>query len=286
MWDSAALMKNNPADFQTGGDWWWFCVFSAFSIRHRKRSSFSKNTTEGQWRSLRWQVEWKCVSIVTCVWAWVSPLLRCSKLSSRPTLLFADTDLYFLLPLIIRHFGHSLTLFICALEIHWTWIEWVKVVKSSTSLNCCFSCVFRFQRSSTPRSAMPSVYCRGQRSPSSRSGPDTQTPVNMLLCVLKTHPHHFFSFSYLLLALCLGWEHDQFHQRGNQSEEQLPDVQVSILKPRISSFPSKKMLCVVSGFSQMRPPFSFNFTSQRASHSPPVPWIHSWRQPRPFWRWC
>lgn len=231
MRDSAALMKNNPMNFQTGCDWWWFCVFfCSFYQAPQEVKLLQKHHR----RSVK----------VTALTGWVKTCQHCHMCEPECPLCWD-----FLLPLIVRHFGHGLSLLICALEIRWTWIEWVKVVKSSTSLNCCFSCVFRFQRSSTPRSAMPSVSCRGQRSPSSRSGPDTQMPVNLLLCVLKTHPDHFF------LALCLGWKHDQFHQRGNQSEEQLPDVQVSILKPRISSFPSKTCCVLFQVFSNATPIF-------------------------------
>ena len=74
---------------------------------------------------------------------------------------------------------------------------------------------------------------------------------------VSTHSLFLFLLLLLLLSSCLscsGWKHDQFHQRGNQSEEQLPDIQVRILKSRISlsgssiSFSSCRA-CVVATLS-------------------------------------
>lgn len=60
--------------------------------------------------------------------------------------------------------------------------------------------------------------------PSGQEGePDTD---QVVLCLLSLLP--FLRSLPLLRPLCSGWKHDQFYQRGDQSEEQLPDIQVRI----------------------------------------------------------
>lgn len=53
-----------------------------------------------------------------------------------------------------------------------------------------------------------------------------------------------WSGSFLLfLPASLGWKHDQFYERRNQSEEQLPDIQVSIIKLSLFSRTVKCLWC-------------------------------------------
>lgn len=51
---------------------------------------------------------------------------------------------------------------------------------------------------------------------------------------MTNHSSLWFDSFLSFLSVCLGWKHDQFYERRNQSEEQLPDIQVSVIK--LSSF--------------------------------------------------
>lgn len=110
----------------------------------------------------------------------------------------------------------------------WHWNQNVLLLKSdrysvhvqpfSAESSLKMTIAFCSQRNSTLRCATPSASCRGQHSLSFRSVFPTFTFLppsvhGLIPC--------FFTFH-------SGWKHDQFHQRGNQSEEQLPGIQVRI----------------------------------------------------------
>lgn len=165
---------------------------------------------------------------------------------------------------------------------------------------------FLFKMSFMRRSAMPNVSCRGQRSPSYRSPAlITQMPLNLT-------PDDFMCFnllplSFLLPLSCFLSVQDEnmisFIKGGIKVRNSYQTYKWESLPSRIpsSSHTLSYRVCACdpcflfncelrpsSSLSTLKPvdlpPFICPW--QRAAHSPPVLWIHSWGQPRSLWGWC
>lgn len=199
----------------------------------------------------------KYMSALSRVWARVSPLLRRSKLMSpQDPLYFCWCWSLFSFAFNCKALGSAHIVYMCFRNTLDTWIEWVKVVKSSTSLNCCFSCVF-FVCFAFRGAPCRGLLCWVPPAEGSAHLPPGQglIPRHQWIC-------HCVSLKLILII--------SFPSLTSCSPSVQDENMISFIKggikvrnsyqtykwaPRISLFPSKKNVVCCFRFSQTRPLF-------------------------------